>query len=207
MPPVNVASAVQVIHGPSSGNSNEMSVTVDDKPANIVAAKPGTIFWDVPRNLTPGPHRVQFNPGQGGTPVTLPMYVVGLTMKADQTKLITGQATTVHVSVTGLEKLPASAWALALPPPDLVDLQALQARVPGLKLPSADDPGEVILVLENLTPGVIQLGATNVIVIKLHQTDFASGPYVHNDVIQSLHRGNFSVRGTVAAFLQARPGS
>jgi hypothetical protein len=46
-----------------------MKILVDDQPVRIVAAKPGTAFWDVPKTLSPGPHRVTVSPGPSLEPV------------------------------------------------------------------------------------------------------------------------------------------
>lgn len=208
MPPVAVQGGVQVIHGDTSGNGNTMKVAVDDMPAKIVAAKPGTVFWQVPPMAAPGPHEVVFTPGPGKTRVALPLYVVNLKMSADNTKLLKGQSTRMHVTITGLEQLPASAWQSDLPPKELVDLRRWEERAGGARAPKASEPGMVVLVLENQSPQTIRMGSHgDRIVLQLHQRDFAKGPYTYEDKLQSLQGGGFGIRGTVTAFLKQATSS
>ena len=117
-----------------------MKITIDEIPAKIVAAKPGTVFWRVPETIAPGMHQVVFVPGPGKTPLTFALYVIGLKMSADRTNLIRGQSTQMHVVVTGLENLPATAWQSGLPPSDLVDLKRFEERS-GLRVPKSSEPG------------------------------------------------------------------
>ena len=161
MPPVATASAVEVIHvanNQTSGDSTQMSVFVDDKPATIVAAKPGSVFWNVPDTLTPGPHQVRFVPKRDAPPIALPMYVLGLQMSAESTSMIRGQSTTMHVAITGLENLPSSVWRSALPSSDLVDVAGIEQRAKSFRAPKPQEPGTVLLLLENHSPGQIRMG-------------------------------------------------
>jgi hypothetical protein len=207
MPPIAVAGGVQVIHGDCSGNSSTMSVSVDNTPATIVAAKPGTVFWRVPKTIAAGPHAVVFVPGAGKTPVTLPMFVLGLVMSADRTNLLRGQSTQMHVTITGLDTLPAAAWQADLPSRDLVDMKRMQELAPAFVPPKPSDPGVVLLVIKNHSPSVIKMGGHgDRIVLQLRQRDFARGPYTFSDKLQSLMSGNFDIRGTVTAFLKPASG-
>jgi hypothetical protein len=206
MSPVTTAGGVEVIRGATSGDSRDVAVSVDDVPAAVVASTRDSVFWDVPEGLSAGPHRVVFRPSPGAEPVELTLYVLGLAMSADQTKLMTGQATPMHVVVTGLDQLPESAWESAIPLDDLVDLPALAGRVKGFRSPNPGEPGFVLLVIENRSPDVIRMGKSNLIVLELHRSDFAKGPFTYDDVLQSLHRGNFQIHGTVFAFVKASFG-
>jgi hypothetical protein len=203
---VTTAGGVDVIHGTNSGDAREVSVAVDDAPASIVAATRDAVFWDVPENLTAGSHRVTFQRGRGVPPVELPVHVLGLAMNADQTQLVRGQATPMHVTVTGLDQLPESAWESALPPADLVDLESLARKIKGLRVPKPGEPGLVLLVIENRSPDVIRMGKQNLIVMELHRSDFAHGPYTFDDTLQSIHRGAFQIHGSVIAFLKPVSG-
>jgi len=207
MPPVMTAGAVQVMYGQTVGNSTEMRILVDDQPVRIVAAKPGTAFWDVPKTLAPGPHRVVVSPGPGFERVVMAVRVLGFAMRADQTSLLRGQSTQMHVTVTGLEDLPASAWASATPPSDLVDIVALRKRVQDFRAPQPSERGAVLLILENRSPNTIRMGKRgDSIVLLLHQQDFAHGTYTYQDKLQSLQSGGFDIEGTVVAFLNPIAG-
>jgi hypothetical protein len=208
MPPVMTAGGVQVMHGQTVGNSAEMKVTVDDQPARIVAAKPGTAFWDVQETLAPGPHRVTVWPGPAAKPLVFTLYVIGFIMTADNLHLLRGQSTDMHVTVTGLENLPVAAWTAAAAPSDLVDIASVEQRAKGFRPPKPQEPGTVLLLLENHSPAQIRMGkAGDRIVLVLHQKDFASGPYTYQDRLRSLSSGGFNISGTVVAFLKDAQGS
>jgi len=134
--------------------------------------------------------------------------VLGLAMSADRTTLMRGQSTDMHVTVTGLESLPASAWASATQPPsDLVDLTSTSKRVQDFHAPQPGERGEVVLILENRSPTTVHMGKHgDFIVLHLHQQDFAHGAYTYNDRLQSLQSGGFNIEGTVAAFLKPVEG-
>ena len=207
MLPLVTEGGVQVMHGRLSGNSSELKILVDDQPARVVAAKPGTVLWDMPKTLGPGSHRVVVWPGPGLPPVEFTVHVLGLQMSADATTMLRGQSTTMHIVITGLEDLPESAWASATPPNELVDLTALMHRVPGLRLPQAREPGAVVFVLENRSPTTVRMGKRgDSVILTLHKGDFEHGPYKYEDKLQSLRDGGFDIEGSVAAFLKPIAG-
>lgn len=205
-PPVTLPGSVDVLHVPSSGDAKDLSVTVDDKPAEIVAANSESVFWDVPFELASGPHLVRFRRASDGTTYELTVYVIGLEMTQDSSTLIRGQSTMMHVTVTGLEKIPASAWEAAPVDEDLVDLATLQEEMKGARIPKRGERGVVFLILRNLDPKVIKMGKKDVIVMELHQEDFAAGSYKYNDVLQSLSRGAYQISGLVMAYLKPASG-
>ncbi|HEX5475934.1 MAG TPA: hypothetical protein VFX12_14840 [Vicinamibacterales bacterium] len=211
MPLVASAGGVQVIHDQNEqigADITRMRITVDETPATIVAATAGAVFWDVPDTLVPGPHRVVFAASPGQPTITLSMYVVGLQMSADDTSLLRGQSTKMHVTITGLESMPATLWRSATPPPDLVDLADFTRRAGDTRLPRAGGPGEVRLLLENQSPAQVRMGKRgDRVLLALHQHDFANGPYQYQDRLQSLRAGGFRISGTVVAFLEEALGS
>jgi hypothetical protein len=211
MPPVASAGSVEVIHvanGQSSGDSTEMSVLVDDAPATIVAAKPGVVFWNVPDATTPGLHHVRFIPYRNATPIELPLYAVSLDMSADNTSMIRGQSTEMHVTVSGLEDMPASLWRAAAPPSDLVNIASVEQRAKGFHPPKASEAGAILLLLENHSPGQIKMGkAGDRIVLVLHQSDCAGHPYSYQDKLQSVSSGGFDITGTVVPYVEDVAGS
>ncbi len=212
MNPISAPGSVEVIHGPSTGDARQMHITVDGKPARIIAATPRSVFWEVPRDLSPaspadasagGAHTVVYSRIVGGasgdTPqrVTFLLYLLQMKMWADNTNLRIGQSTTIHYTLT-LDGVPDKVWRSAMPSPDLVDLEALKTRMKGLKLPKPDEPGTVVLLIENYSPNVVHIGEQNVIALQLHQNDF---PYTGSANMQSLHRGSFLILGRVSAFV------
>jgi hypothetical protein len=201
MPPVVANGGVQVIHGDTVGNSNNMKVTVNDVPARIVAAKEGTVIWKVPETLEPGSYDVAFSPGPGKPAVKLPLYVLGLTITADQPELIRGQRTRMRVTVT-LKRLPASLWQSELPPAELVDLSRWKQQT-GLQPTKASGPGTVYVVVENESTHTIRMGSHGArLVLQLHEKDLANGTYVCVLELQSLQPGPYSIHANATAFLK-----
>jgi hypothetical protein len=211
MPPVATSGAVQVIHvahGRSSGDSSEISVLVDDTPAEIVAAEPGVVFWKVPEGITPGLHHVKFIPYLGAEPIELLLYAVTLEMSADDTSMTRGQSTEMHVTLTGLEDMPASLWLAAAPPSDLVDVASIEQRAKGFHPPKPGEPGVVLLLLENHSPSQIKMGkAGDRIVLTIHQSEAAKGPFTYSDKLQSENSGGFDITGTEVNYVEDVAGS
>jgi hypothetical protein len=211
MPPVAQPGSVQVIHvagDRSSGDSTEMSVTVDDAPAEIVSAKPGYVYWNVPEATTPGLHHVKFIAYRGAAPIELPMYAATLEMSADETSMTRGQSTEMHVTIDGLEEMPAAFWRAAAPPSDLVDVASIEQRAKGFHPPKSTEPGTVLLLIENHSPAQIKMGKSGErVVLQLHQSDFAKGPYTYQDKLQSVNSGGFDISGTMVSYVGDVGGS
>jgi hypothetical protein len=212
MPPLAAQGGVTVIHtenrAGTSGNSNLMRVAVDGRSATVVAAKPGTVFWQVPATLEPGMHQVVFYPGPGRPPVTMPLCVVGVRMTVGAKELVRGRWTSLSVVLLGLEDLPSEAWQAELPPADLVDIGNLTQGT-SFRMPKPGDPGVAVLAIDNLTPNVVRMGNSGGrIVLEIHRKDTAGKPYTFQTKLQSLQRGAFSIVGNVHSFLKqvsARP--
>ncbi|MBV8206537.1 MAG: hypothetical protein JO041_07080 [Acidobacteria bacterium] len=205
MPSVAVPGGVEVIHGDTSGNSSRMTVALDGSPAQIVAARPGTVFWRIPGTVQPGPHEVVFAPGPGRPPVRLPLSILALSMNADRRELVKGERTRMTLTVSGLEAMPESAWQSELPPADLMDVHRWELET-GVHAPSPVGAGTVVVVLENRSAQAIRMGNGKKVVLMLHHEDFAHGPYIYRDQLQSLSSGGFDIRATATAFLKQSIG-
>lgn len=199
-PTVTAANAVQVVHGPNSGNINDMSMKVDGVPAKIVAAKPGFAFYDAPSALASGPHQVEFVGAKGAKPIVMTTYAVGISLSAGTRNLITHQSTELSGVVTGLEGLSHEAWMAATPSPDMVNLDELKRKVKGLRVPKPNDRGTVVVLLE-CTPNV-RIGGSNSIVLYMHE----GGPFTFQERLDSIHAGPFAVRASVTPFVKPTNG-
>jgi len=199
MPPIAPEGGVEVVHGTASGNASEMSVNVDGQPADILAARPGVLIWKLSPATTVGSHDVTLVPGPGRRPVKVSLSVYGMKMTVDQSHLLRGQSTRLHVTIFGLENLPASAWESAMPDPELVNIAHLE-QVAGLPVSKLSEP-TIFLVLESDSK-TIRIGKKNCVVLSLHRQDFAKGPYQHEVKVESRERGPFAIRGHFAAYLK-----
>jgi hypothetical protein len=199
-PTVTSANAVQVVHGPNSGNVNDMSMKVDGIPAKIVAAKSGFAFYDAPVALASGPHQVEFVGGKGARPIVMTTYAVGISLSAGTRNLITHQSTELSGAIAGLDGLSHEAWMAATPSPDMVNLDELKRKVKGLRVPKPNDRGTVVVLLE-CTPNV-RIGGRNSIVLYMHE----GGPFTFQERLVSNHAGPFAVRASVTPFVKPTNG-
>jgi hypothetical protein len=214
MPPVAKPGAVEVIHGPVSGNANDMQIAVDGEPTKILTATPRAVLWRVPADLPATPqgaaHAVVFTRKDpaGGAPksVTFPLYGVDIKMSEGSSNLIKGQSTPIQLTVSIPQNLPASAWQSGTPPSDLVDLKTLEAGKNGVKPPKPNEEGFIVVLIENQTPEVVRLGKTDSIVLQLHQKNFTNGSYTFNTTLNTIHAGAYVIRARVVAFLKAAQG-
>jgi hypothetical protein len=207
MPPIVTEGGVQIMHGDLSGSSAELKVLVDNEAAKIVAARPETVVWEMPKAAAPGPHHVVVWPGAERQPVEFTIHSLGLRMSADATTLLRGQSTAMHVTISGLDDLPDASWRAPSPPDELVDLGGVMKRTPELRWPQSRDRGAVVLVIENRSPQTIRMGkGGHTIVLTLHKEDFNHGVHQYNDKLQSLQSGGFNIDGTLAAFLGSIAG-
>jgi len=214
MPPMTKPGAVEVIHGATSGNMNDMQIAVDGEPAKILTATPRGVFWRVPADLTAGAessaHTVVFTRKDpaGGAPksVTFPLYGAQIGMTEGSSTLHTGQSTPVQITVSIPRNLPASAWQPGTPPSDLVDLKPLEAGKNGLKPPKPNEEASIVVLIEDETPEVALLGKKQSIVLQLHQKDFTDGTHTYNTTLDTKGPGAYLVRASVFGFFKDAVG-
>jgi hypothetical protein len=129
-------------------------------------------------------------------------------MSADETSMTRGQSTEMHVTIDGLEEMPAAFWRAAAPPSDLVDVASIEQRAKGFHPPKSTEPGTVLLLIENHSPAQIKMGKSGErVVLQLHQSDFAKGPYTYQDKLQSVNSGGFDISGTMVSYVGDVGGS
>ncbi|MDQ6893312.1 MAG: hypothetical protein M3167_11630 [Acidobacteriota bacterium] len=203
---VCVLGLVQAIWGPLGGEASRTRVDVDGIPARIVAETPRAVYWLLPERATPGRHRVVLR--EGDRSAAFDVFVMALEMSADQLSLVRGQSTRYHVRLR-VGSVPPAAWRSAFVPADLVDPAAAARKAPGTSLPRADQPGEVLMVLTNASPGTVTVPDMpgNRRVFHLGERDFKDGVFSHDGGIQSLTSGGFVIQGLVVAALAPTPGA
>lgn len=205
--PVCVLDSLQAIWGPLGGDANVTRLEVDGLPARIISESPRAVYWLLPEAVTPGRHRVVL--GEGPRRAAFPIFVISLDMSADRLDLQRGQSTRYHIRLRGLEGFPENGWQRAGVPSDLVDLGALEEKIPGFSRPPTGQPGEITLVLKNASPQTITVPdmAENVRIFHLSRSDFAEGGvFSHDGTIQSIQSGGFILNGKAWAFLEAIRG-
>ena len=81
LPPLNLAGALQRIHGPFSGDSNRTVIRVNDLPAKLLIESPRGAYCFLPADLKPGPADWSIHDQQRS--VRLRSWVLALQMSAE----------------------------------------------------------------------------------------------------------------------------
>ena len=204
-PPVALAGAVHILHGPFDGDIATTAVTIGGVPSTVVAEAPDGAYVALPNGLTAGPQPMVVH--ERGVGVQFPIAVLTLTMGANQTHLLRGQSTPFFATLSGPERLPASAWRAGFPD-GMVARDRLATLAPRFKVPTEGD-GVILLRLENVTPGIVSMSPSDreVKVLVLSRKDFGGGPYTLRGTIRSRQTGGFNVNGLAIAFLAPVTGS
>jgi hypothetical protein len=194
-----VVQNTSVIHGPLSGNAQQMRITVDNQPARVVTATPRSVFFDLPLTLTAGPHTLTLQDGQRSA--SAPIVKLGLVMKADQLQLQRGQSTNYSATVL-LGPLPDSVWQHGGTSPELVNASEITKLAPGFQVPQAGQPGSVLFHLENDSRQTVTIkpSQNETITRVLNQQNFQGGQFIEAGMIQSKQSGGFDIKATVQTF-------
>jgi hypothetical protein len=199
-PPVYSSGALQVIHGPVSGNSMYTNVLVDGKPGSIIAENPRALFFKLPANTAPGAHSIAVTEG-GRILTSFHVAVISLKLSADLLTLKQGQSTNIHATILGADSIPESAWHAGIEK-DLVNPETLVDSVPASAM-TPEKPGVIALSVENRSQDTAVLSGSkgNRITQLLGRESFAQGPYTFTGKITSVRDGAFNINVHVAPIL------
>ena len=198
-----VVQNTSLIRGPFSNNGNVPRITVDSQPASIIAASPTTVYFDLPTGISAGPHQLIVQDGARGA--LFPISMLGIDGSLAQSSLERGQTTTFSVTVHfDPDSVPASVWRHGGGiSPELVSPAEIQKAAPGIHVPHAREPGGVLLVISNGSPGVVKI---NDVVRVLHQQDFRNNQFTTSGGVQSLQSGGFVLNLLAANLFAPIPG-
>lgn len=205
-PPTCSAGEPLKVAGTFDGDAGNTRVTVGGQTARVVTETSRDCVTQAPAGLSTGP--VEILVTEGGRTTRLRSAAIRLRMSADQRDLLRGQSTKFRVSVEGLNGIPESAWSGG-PDPQFLDLAALERAAPGTRIPGRNEPGHILLTIENASRGTITLAKSEGEVIRLviRRSDVpANGTYVYDGVIQSLQDGRFNIKGAVFALVAPAAG-
>jgi hypothetical protein len=199
-PPVYTSGAVEVIHGPVSGNSQLTQVLMDDQPCNIVAETPRSIMLTPPQGTAAGLHKLTVKEGTR-TLTTFHVGLVTLLLSADDLHLVDGQSTEIHATIDA-KSIPDSAWKAGFEK-DLVSAQQLAADGIASSTWSAGKPGVIALHVVNNSPDTVVLSdaKNNQLTQLLARESFSKGPYTFNGKLKSLHGGPFDINVSIVPLL------
>jgi len=199
-PPLTLAGAVHLIHGPLSGNSNQTRITLNGAAIKILAESPRDVFYLVPPTLTPGP--VEWQLDDGGRRTRLKTWVLALQISADKLKLEKGESTAFHVYIRGVETIPKEVWFGSGSVSTLVDPSFLNKFLPDFKTPGPLQPGVLVLTLENTSAGTAEMSDGNRVALTF---GYGQPKYEHHGTIKVTRAGSFNIEVTLIAFLHDLP--
>jgi hypothetical protein len=200
-PAVLQRGTVGVVHGPFDGRSFGTGVTMGGKKAEILAESGGALYFIVPGNLEPGDNSLMVE--EQGVHMRFRVATVGLQMAAGKLQLEKGESASFSATVTGADKVPASAWQAGDPSEfsDVYDMEQVRRMAPNFRAPGKGSPGVVLLLLQNMSPQVVGMSGGNTQQQELDSSAFRSGPYTHNGMVTAHQKGSFQIKGTVVPFL------
>lgn len=194
------------IAGPFDGDPANTRIQVEGQLARAAEETPRDCATQTPAGLSPGPAEILVT--EGGRTTRLRTAVIRLRMGADQLDLLRGQSTKFQVVVEGLNGIPDSSWKGG-PDPEFLNRAALDRAAPGTRIPGRNEPGHLLLTIENASRDTITLAKSTgeVIRVEIRKGDVsAKGTYEYRGVIQSLRDGRFNVKGTVFALVAPAEG-
>ena len=200
MPPLNVAGALQRIHGPFSGDSDHTVIQVNNLPVRLLAESPRGLFCLIPNTLPPGP--ADWTVRELNRTVHIRSWVLALEMSADKLKLMKGESTAFHVFIRGVDTVPREAWFGNGEVPEFIDPEVIRAFLPNFTPPTSSQPGVLVLTLENMSTGTVNMSGGNRLAFKF---GYGEGKYEHHGTITAKRAGSFNVDGTLIPFLHDQP--
>ena len=200
MPPLNLAGALQRIHGPFSGDSGHTTIHVNGVPVRLLAESPRGVYCLLPADLPPGPAEWTVNDQTHN--VHLRSWVLALQMSADKLKLMKGESTAFHVYVKGVETIPREAWFGSGEVPEFVDPAVIRKFLPDFNPPSPSQPGVLVLTLENMSTGTVNMSGGDRLAFTFR---YGQDKYEHHGTITAKRAGSFNVDGTLIPFLHDQP--
>ncbi|MDQ6767428.1 MAG: hypothetical protein M3Z41_06425 [Candidatus Eremiobacteraeota bacterium] len=199
MPALCRPGELHVIDGQLSGVADSMRIQVAGRDAVILAASPRAVYFAVPEDVPAGATQVTLR--DAGKTVTFRAAVAQVSLTADKLQLAKNESTTFHISISGLDAVPAVAWNGASLP-DTIAHDQLAALADAIRS-SGSGQGVVLISIMNKTPHSIAIeGAPGgVLVRQVRRGDVAAGPYLFSGTIHSLQSGAFSVNASLVPLL------
>ena len=200
IPPLTLAGAVHLIHGPLSGDSRKTRITVNGSSARILAESPREVFCFVPPATAVGP--AEWFVVDSGRRAHLKNWVLALQMSADKLKLMKGESTAFHVYIRGVETIPQEAWFGSGTVPELIDPALVTKFLPNFRPPSPNQPGVLVLTLENMSVGTVTMSGGNRLALTF---GYGEPKYEHHGTLTATRAGSFDIDGTLIPFLHDEP--
>jgi hypothetical protein len=201
--PVLSEGKLGALRGSFAGDPYDTHFTIGGFPVSPIAGTPDVDYFMPPDGLTAGLNNLVIDtPGLPQT--TFPIFYLTLAMSADSTNLLKGQSTMYHLTLSGVNGLPSSAWSSSFDPTDLVSPSEYQGSASSAPASGSTRSGYVSLSITNESPGVISMQN---VYKELDAQSFAPAGSFHFDGgVGAIANGGFSILGVARAFLQPELG-
>jgi hypothetical protein len=196
-----VAGSLSLVRGAFDGVAATTRINLSGVDATLVVETPRASFWQAPADTPPGAHVLSVT--EGTATISRDIAVVRLVMGADDLDLRKGEKTAFRVAVEGLGAIPPEAWNGGFDD-ELVARSRVAVIAPGVRIPGADQPGLVLLHVENTTRDTITIEKSNkeTLVFTIDRRGLtAAGTFEYRGVIKSKKGGPFGVSAIVIPML------
>lgn len=205
-PPILQVGRLGVLRGTFSGDCNDTRANIDGFPVRFIASNLTDYYFMPPEEMTPGRHTLSV--WNGPFHYSIPVFSMKLLMSIDTSMLHTRsfpKSTIWHLTLLGLNGMPASAWSGGSFSPDLVSLGNLGKLPEGFQPPDQTRQGVIVLTTTNHSPNIISIpelpGGQRTWVLDAQK--FAPAGEFHFDSgADALQDGNFLVSGLAVAMLK-----
>lgn len=221
-PPLCMKGELCVVSGPFSGDSTKTFAAFEDQPATIVAETSDAAYLRIPENIEPGSSPLFI--AEGTKVVAFPVVVGEFVIKNNGRELQAGETLITFPTLEGPADIPDPAWQIGDFP--ATNLERAQQLIPGFQLSQTDgetrekleapekgeskekheekkQEGEILLVVQNLTPEQTSLRSSRNGVLVFHLSDeaFRRGEFKYDLVVEARKAGKVEVKGYVIPFL------
>ena len=213
-----------VVSGPFGGDSGKTFAAFEDRPAKIVAETSDAAYLGIPELTGPGSRPLFIS--EGMKVVALPVAVGKFFIKNNGRELQAGETLITFPTLDGPGDIPDRAWQVGNFP--AANLQRAQQFIPGFQLSQGDhqtrekleghegqqskedrkaqekeQEGEILLVVQNITPEQISLRSSRNEVLVFHLSDeaFRRGEFKYDLIVEAKKAGKIEVKGYVIPFL------
>jgi len=226
-PAVCVKDQLCMVRGPFNGDSNKTFAAFEARPAKIVAEKADAVYLAIPDRTEPGSRPLAIS--EGGKAIAFPVVVAEFSIHPDRRQLSEGKTQLMYPIVEGPADVPDSEWRPGNFPPS--NLEQARKLIPGFQPvgagsahekreasseeqrekekrgdqadAEANEGGEILLVIKNLTPDVATFrdSKNGMFVFHLNAAAFKMGEYKYKFVAEAKQTGTFGFEAYLISFL------
>lgn len=203
MLPLESDAGVMAINGPYDGDSATTQVTVNGKPAAVVAESPDAAYFTVGDTAHKGRNRVVLK--QHGRAVAFDMFEAEVSIAADRTTLKEHESAHFKVTVDGLQEMPAKDWR-AGNPADLYDTTSAVKNARDFTPPPTGAEGVVMLTIANRSEQIVTMTPANNYSVPLTHAELERGPKIVEGEVTADQAGVFMLDASLVPLLAEAPG-